>query len=148
MRLQLRTTRSVIAFAAELALAAVPAAAQANPDPVVTAYPEMSRERTLPLIARALRDFLLDAASITNFTVCYPPVKVKFKNGRPIRWTVMFSLNARNSYGGYTGAQQMAAIFYADKPVHIFNSGMAPTARFGTCTRVPDAEIRQLIETE
>jgi hypothetical protein len=109
----------------------------------------MSREQTLPRIARALRDHLLDAASITNFIACYPPVKVKLKEGRPVRWTVMFSLNAKNSYGGYTGAEQMAAVFQPNKPVRIISTGMPPgLGDYGTCTRVPDAEIRQLIEAE
>jgi hypothetical protein len=148
MRLQPTSfTRAAITIAAGMAIPIAPVRASSEPqDP--SSYPEMSREQTLPVIAKALRNFLLDAGSVTNFTVCYPPVKVKFKDARRVRWTVMFSLNARNSYGGYTGTQQLAAIFYADKPVHIFNSGMAPTVQYGTCTHVPDAEIRQLIEAE
>lgn len=125
---------------------AAPAAATESHD--LAAYPEMSPERTLPALAQALRDHLLDASSVTNFSACYPPVKVKFKDGKPIRWTVMFSLNAKNSYGGYTGLQQMAAVFYADRPVSIISTGMAPTQRFRSCPRVPDAEIRRLIEAE
>lgn len=114
-----------------------------------SSYPDMSREQTLPVIARALRDHLLDASSITNFSACYPPVKVKLKDGRPVRWTVMFSLNAKNSYGGYTGAQQMAAVFRPNRAVQIIFTGMPPgLGNYGQCTRVPDAEIRQLIEVE
>ncbi len=109
----------------------------------------MSQERTIPLIAKGLRDNLLDAGSVTNFSACYPPVKVKFKDGKPVRWTVMLSLNSKNSLGGYTGLQQMAAIFYADKPVSIVSTGMPPSSKqLAACTRVPDAKIRQLIQGE
>jgi hypothetical protein len=109
----------------------------------------MSQERTLPIIAAGLRDSLLDPGSVTNFAACYPPVKVKLKDGRPVRWTVMLSLNSKNSLGGYTGLQQMAAVFSADKPVWIFTSGMPPSSKLlSTCTRIPDAKIRQLIQGE
>ena len=130
-------------------LLTAPASASAESKPEdLSAHPEMSRERILPLIAKGLRDHLLDAGSVTNFSVCYPPVKVKLKNGRPVRWTVMFSLNAKNSYGGYTGLQMMAAIFYADKPLSIASTGMPPLGQYKSCSRVPDAEIRQLIEAD
>lgn len=112
-------------------------------------YPEMSREQTLPAIAQGLRDYLKDAGSVTNFVACYPAMKVKLRDGRPVRWTIMFSLNSRNSYGGYTGAQQMAAVFRPDQPIEIISTGMPPgLGNYGKCTRVPDAEIRRLIEAE
>ena len=114
-----------------------------------SSYPEMSKEQTLPVIAQALRDYLLDAGSVTNFAACYPAMKVKFREGRPVRWTIMFSLNAKNSYGGYTGAQQMAAVFQPNRSVQIISTGMPPAlGNYGECTRVPDVEIRRLIEGE
>ena len=146
--LKLKMIKTASIATAAMLLTAEPAAGEAQQGDA-SAYPEMSHERTLPLIAEALRDHLLDAGSVTNFTICHPAVKVKFKEGKPTRWTVMFSLNAKNSYGGYTGVQQMAAIFYANKPVSIVSTGMSPGLRqFGTCTRVPDAEIRRLIQGE
>ena len=147
MRLKAQAYGGLAVLVGAVALTpAAPAAATETED--LSAYPEMSRERTLPALAKALRDHLLDAGSATNFSACYPPVRVKFRNGRPVRWTIMFSLNARNSYGGYTGLQQMAAVFYADRPVSIISTGMAPLQRFRNCPRVPDVEIRRLIEAE
>ena len=111
-----------------------------------TVYPEMSRERALPQIVASLRGSLTDAGSITNFLICYPPVKVKLKDGRPVRWTIMLSLNAKNQYGGYTGNQGMAAVFYPDKPVWTFSfQGPLPDSILAGCTRVPDAEIQRLL---
>lgn len=128
------------------ALLSAPSSAQTS---AASTYSEMSREQTLPLIARALRDFLVDSGSVTNFSVCYPALKVKMRDGRPLRWTIMFSLNARNRLGGYTGAEQMAAVFRPDRPVEIISTGMPPgLGDYGTCTRVPDAEIHRMIETE
>lgn len=117
--------------------------------PDVSVYPEMSKGRALPLIAKALRDDLLDAGSVTNFILCTTPVKVKWKDGKPIRWTFMVSLNAKNSYGGYTGAQGMAVTFYADKPIETLSMDAPLSAKYlAGCTRVPDAEIRRLIQAE
>lgn len=111
-----------------------------------TVYPEMSRERALPQIVASLRNTLTDAGSITNFLICYPPLKVKLKDGRPVRWTIMLSLNAKNQYGGYAGNQGMAAVFYSDKPVWTFSiQGPLPGNVVGGCTRVPDAEIQRLL---
>jgi hypothetical protein len=132
-----------------MVLLAVPFAANSAQPADLTSYPEMSREHTLPAIAHALRDYLIDAGSVTNFAVCYPAMKVKLRDGIPVRWTIMFSLNARNSFGGYTGAQQMAAVFRPGRPVEIISTGMPPgLGNYGECTRVPDAEIRRLIEAE
>lgn len=129
--------------------AALPSAASEAQSGDPSGYPEMSRERTLPAIARALRDHLIDPGSVTNFVACYPAMKVKIKDGRPVRWTIMFSLNSRNSYGGYTGAQQMAAVFRPGQPAEIISTGMPPgLGNYGACTRVPDAEIRRLIEAQ
>ena len=111
-----------------------------------TAYPEMSRERALSQILASLRNTLTDASSITNFMICYPPVKVKLKDGRPVRWTIMLSLNAKNQYGGYAGTQGMAAVFYSDRPVWTFSiQGPLPGNLLPGCSRVTDAEIQRLL---
>jgi hypothetical protein len=112
-----------------------------------TAYPEMSKEKTLPLIAASLRNTLTDAGSVTNFMVCYPPVVVKMDKGRPVRWTIMMSVNAKNQYGGYAGNQGEAAVFEEGKPVRTFASGMQLDAKtLAGCERIPDAEIQKLIQ--
>lgn len=112
----------------------------------ISAYPEMSQERALPQIATALRDTLYDTASVTNFKICYPPAKMKFKDGRPVRWTIMLSLNSKNQYGGYAGNQGMAAVFYDNRSPWVFSLD-APLDRktLATCTRIPDAEIQRLL---
>ena len=123
------------------------ALAEASVD--LSAYPEMSKDRALPLIASSLRNSLTDAGSVSNFMLCTPPVKIKWKEGKPVRWTFLLSLNTKNSYGGYAGTQGMAAIFYADKPVETFSLGMPLRAKdLARCTRVPDAEIQRLIQDE
>jgi hypothetical protein len=110
------------------------------------AYPEMSQERALPQIAAALRDDLFDASPVTNFKICYPPVKVKMRDGRPVQWTVMLSLNAKNREGGYVGNQGMAAVFYSEKPVWVFSIDGPLTGKLAEgCQRIPDAEIQRLI---
>lgn len=111
-----------------------------------TAYPEMSKGRALPQIAASLRNTLTDAGSVTNLLICYPPVKVKMKGGRPVRWTIMLSVNAKNQYGGYAGNQGMAAVFYSDRPVWTFSIGGPLDGKtLATCEHVPDAEIQRLL---
>lgn len=112
-------------------------------------HPEMVRDKALPAIAASLRSTLFDAASVTNFMLCYPPVKVKMKDGKPVRWTVLMSVNSKNQYGGYTGNQGMAAVFYADRPLSTISIGGPLDAKtLAGCTRVPDAEIQTLIQQQ
>lgn len=137
---------TVAAGAAALALLANAPAGAKEETFDWTAYPEMSRERALPQIVGSLRGTLTDAGSITNFMICYPPVKVKLKSGRPVRWTIMLSLNAKNQFGGYAGNQGMAAVFYSDKPVWTFSiQGPLPDNISAGCTRVSDSEIQRLL---
>jgi hypothetical protein len=42
----------------------------------------------------------------------------------------------------------MAAVFSAGKRVSTISTGMAPFKQYRDCPRVPDAEIRRLIEAE
>ena len=115
----------------------------------ISDYPEMSQERALPQIASALHDTLYDVSSVTNFKICYPPAKMKFKDGKPVRWTIMLSLNSKNQYGGHAGNQGMAAVFYSDKPVWVFSIDMPLDRKtLATCTRIPDAEIQKLLQGE
>lgn len=69
------------------------------------------------------------------------------KEGRPVRWTVMLSVNAKNQYGGYAGNQGMAAVFYSDRPVWAFSIGAPLDGRtLARCERRSDAEIQGLIQ--
>jgi len=69
------------------------------------------------------------------------------KDGRPVRWTIMMSANAKNRYGGYAGNQGMAAVFYSDRPVWTFSIGSTLDAKtLAGCSRVPDGEIQRLIQ--
>jgi len=136
--------REIKAVAALAITVSVPGASDPGFD--WTSYPEMSRERALPQIASSLRNSLFDAGSVTNFMLCYPPVKVKLKDGRPVRWTLLLSLNAKNQYGGYAGNQGMAAVFYSDRPVWTFSIGSALDAKtLSGCDRIPDADIQRMI---
>ncbi len=122
------TRHRVIQVGCGLALAmAVPTAAAATRPQQAMAEqrPEISPEASLPKIFAALRRSLKDAASISDFALCPEPRKVKMKNGQPVRWTYMFSINARNAMGGYSGLQHFAAILYVDKPVEITSVSMA-----------------------
>jgi hypothetical protein len=143
--------KQVVRAAAPLAAAILvgPAVAGDKVPADLSLFPEMSPEQTLPKIAAALRDSLTDAGSVTNFYACYPPVRIKWENGKPVRWTILLSLNAKNSYGGYAGAQGMAAVFYANKPVETFSIGMPLGAKqLAGCMRVPNAEIQRLLQAD
>ncbi len=99
-----------------------PASGAAKDDPVdLSAYPELSPEASLPRIILGLRRFLKDTQSISDFALCVRPRLVKFKDGKPVRWTYLFSLNARNAMGGYTGLEPYSAILYSDGRTTISN---------------------------
>ncbi|MDB5581003.1 MAG: hypothetical protein JWR80_6179 [Bradyrhizobium sp.] len=110
-------------------------------------YPEISIDKSLPAIATALRNSLIDPNSVTNFMACPVPVKVKFKDGKPIWWTFNISLNSKNREGGYAGTTGFAAVVYIDKPVWVFDALMPLSAKqLATCKHIPDAEIQRLIQ--
>ena len=94
-------------LAPALLMVAAPASAA---DINISAYPELAPDALLPPIMAALKRTLKDPYSIRDMVLC-PAGKVKLKQGKPVSWSVQFSLNAKNSYGGYTGVQTYAAIF-------------------------------------
>lgn len=87
----------------------VAAGAEPATTPVATLDPLSGRallDQILPKLKRTLRD----PYSVRDFSICAPR-GVKWKDGRPERWTVLFSFNARNAYGGYTGVETWFAMF-------------------------------------
>ena len=101
------------AFCLCLATSIIAAAdAPAHADTVdPAAYPELSADALLPPILAELRRTLKDPHSITDFTLCLPH-KARLRDGHPVSWSVTFSLNARNSYGGYEGVHIYSALFH------------------------------------
>jgi len=78
-------------------------------------FPELDRSATNTLIVAQLQRELLDPDSLTDLRTC-APFNVKMKDGRPTKWLIYFTVNAKNAYGGYTGRSYYAAIFRAGKP--------------------------------
>lgn len=97
-------------------LCARPGYAQSTTDPAT--QPELGQEALLPQIASAMRRTLRDPSSVIDLTMC-PPIKVKVKDGRPVRWTVLLSFNAKNGYGGYEGQTYYGALFNAGQPARL-----------------------------
>lgn len=140
-------------------LLCVPMAVNAKDDPPVdlSAFPETSKDHALPAIIDGLRRFLKDSSSITDFAMCTPPVKPKFKDGKLVRWTYLFSLNSKNAMGGYTGIQNYSAVFRPDQAVMISSITMAGNGDIeffinraidrvmAKCPFVPNAEIQALL---
>ncbi|MEG3181275.1 hypothetical protein [Sphingomonas sp. LT1P40] len=85
----------------------------------LTQHLEVGHDASLPRIFQGLRRHLKDPGTISDFALCPEPRKIKWKDGKPVRWTYMFSLNARNGIGGYAGLQPYAAVLYADGRVDI-----------------------------
>lgn len=142
----MRTLLFSLSTALSLCAATPPAKAEKKPPLDLSLYPEINIDKSLPAIVASLRNTLTDANSITNFMACPVPVKIKFKDGKPVWWTFEISLNAKNRHGGYAGAQAMAAVVYVDKPVWTFSSLASLSAKtLANCKRVPDAEIQRLL---
>jgi len=94
--------------AALLVTASSPIARTAAAD--VSAYPELAPANLLPAILTELKQTLKDPSSVRDFVLC-PADKVNFKDGKPVRWSVLLSFNAKNGFGGYEGAKMYAAVF-------------------------------------
>lgn len=145
--------------AAAIAISLTPAAAIAKDPPLDLAqHPEASPEGSLPRIFQGLRRHLKDPGSISDFALCTEPRKVKWKDGKPARWTYLFSLNARNGLGGYMGLQPYAAILYADGRVDISSLLMPGSDGFSSmanqliekdmakCPYLPKDKLKSLVE--
>jgi hypothetical protein len=139
-------------------LAAVANAATASPSIDLSQYTEISPDSSLPRIFAGLRRTLKDPGSISDFALCSQPRKVKFKDGKPVRWTYLFSLNARNGMGGYMGLQPYAAILHADGRTTIDSLTMPGNEGFSKlgndlierdmarCPYLPKDKLRELLE--
>jgi hypothetical protein len=127
--------------------------AQTTPDPLT--FPELQQQAMLPQIVDEMRRTLRDPGSVNDLTMC-APVKIKMKNGQPVRWTVMLSFNAKNAYGGYVGLTYYGAIFYAGKRPNLTEI-MAANAegldslisraiekQMAGCPRIPNANLQRL----
>ena len=106
--------RPAIVLAALLCASAV--SAQTSVDQ--TSLPELQRSTIDAQIVSQLQRQLLDPGSISDLRTC-APFNVKMKDGRPSKWLVYFTINAKNIYGGYTGRSYYAALFRAGKPVTV-----------------------------
>ncbi len=141
-------------LAAVLTCTTVPVHADAiNP----AAYPELSVDALLPPILAELKRTLKDPHSITDFTLCLPH-KAKLRDGHPVSWSVTFSLNARNSYGGYEGVHIYSALFHdghlsgpilsdqfdSNEGFEGLINGMI-ARKMATCPMIDDAHIQAIL---
>lgn len=120
-------------------------------------YPELSPDAQIVQVLGELKRTLKDPYSIRDFVFC-EPLKIKWQDGKPVRWAVMLSFNARNSYGGYAGVQMYSALFRNGRL-----SGGVTSAQFGSsegleglinnaiarkmanCPFIPDDKIQQML---
>jgi len=98
----------VILLATSLSDSTAPA--QAQPQTASLIYPEVSEGALLGQILPKLKRAVRDPYSIRDFTLCSPR-GLKLKDGRPDRWSVFFSFNAKNAMGGYVGIETWMAVF-------------------------------------
>lgn len=141
-----------------IAAVALLSGTSANADPIdPAAYPELAPDVLLPPIIAELKRTLKDPYSIRDLVLCRPE-KVKIKDGRPVRWSVLFSLSAKNSYGGYAGVKMYSAVFRDGRIAGglssaefendtglsgLINSMVA--RKMATCPTVPDEKVQQLL---
>lgn len=121
------------------------------------AVPELERSVTDAQIIAQLQRQLLDPGSMTDLRTC-APINVKLKNGKPDKWLIYFTVNAKNAYGGYTGRSYYAAIFRAGKkPVlsEVVKAGAEGLDRIIVksvekdmvdCRRIPDADVQRMLQ--
>jgi hypothetical protein len=114
-------------------------------------------EDVLAKVVARLRTTLSDPYSIRDLTLCPLDRGEAFYSVRWHRaqWTVRFTLNSRNSHGGYTGSTMYTATFEDGEvtevrqftPLDLItpaqNARLIEMAQ--ACPRVPDAEIQRLL---
>jgi hypothetical protein len=144
-----------IMLAALLCAGASPSHGQASSDPATCA--EFSQDALLAQIADAMHRTLRDPKSVDDLTMC-APIKIKLEDGRPVRWTVMLSFNARNGFGGYAGRSYYAAIFNAGKSTRLTKvaeagaeglAGLLTSAtekQMSNCPRVASADLQKHLQ--
>ena len=151
----MQTYRIALTLAAIATQASLPAAAQTA---VASDWPEMAPDVMLPQILSSLKRTLKAPRSIRDFVFC-PPAKVKMKDVKPVRWSILFSLNAKNSFGGYAGVQMYGAIFKNGRLSNVVstqienNTGLdglinnMVAAKMVSCPAIPDEKIQQLLSS-
>ena len=112
MRTFLKTSRAAVLISAILSTSALADTADNSP------------KDYKPQILKDLKTSLKDPDSLKLMQVCPPKQSKK----DPSIWTVRFSLNAKNSYGGYSGERAMEAHFKDGKILYIYE----PSARIQT----------------
>jgi hypothetical protein len=129
---------------------------QAPPMPVGYDDPEPIPENLLAVVVGGLKTTLKDPYSIRDFSLCqnraFPPTPALAPTipwSRAFRVT-HFKLNAKNSYGGYTGLQAGIARFKEGKLERISLIGApiqtgAPKEAREPCTPISDLKIQELL---
>lgn len=112
MKTFLKISRAVVLISAILSAPALADVADSSP------------KDYKPQILKGLETSLKDPDSLKLMQVCPPKQSKK----DPLVWIVRFSLNAKNSYGGYSGARAMEAHFKDGKILYIHE----PSARIQT----------------
>lgn len=136
-----------------------------EPPPMPPGYdnPGPKPENILPQIVAKLRGELRDPYSIRDFILCEPSASAPMKpfskrmEWRPAKWTVLFALNAKNAYGGYTGREPWRATFAGGAVERVSSAKLGSASSIDVtlnqltekllekCQRVPDAEIQRLL---
>ena len=124
---------------------------------VTVDYPEVSRDALLGQILPKLKRTARDPYSIRDFSLCLPR-GLKLKNGRPDYWTLFFSFNAKNAFGGYAGIETWFAVFRKGRlSGELYRTQLDVTAglmgmlnrplqrQMAACSSVPDEEIQQML---
>lgn len=111
----------------------------------------------LPEILGNLRRSMKDPYSIRDLKICQPKIvpAVRLPNGTEMKpsWTVDFSLNAKNSYGGYSGVTPFTAHFENGKLTDLGSIDINPNINAkmlelsAGCPSVPDATIKKLLDS-
>jgi hypothetical protein len=95
-------------------LALLPAEMKAQPDPAYGAYPKNYQE----IVTQWLDSALVDPKSVLVKWLGEPrPGELAVKGGKVSGYLVDFSVNARNVFGAYTGAQKHTALIRDGKVV-------------------------------
>lgn len=97
-----------------------------------------------------------DPYSIRDLRICQPKIVPGFRlpSGMEMKakWTIDFSLNAKNSYGGYAGITPFTATFEEGKLSHVGSVDINPSINAkmlelsSGCPLVPAAKIKALLD--
>lgn len=97
-----------------------------------------------------------DPYSIRDLRVCQPKIVpgVRLPNGMETKgsWTIDFSLNAKNSYGGYAGATPFSATFKDGKLTDVGSVDINPSINAkmlelsSGCPLIPATTIKTLLD--